>query len=107
MDSVIPAGMVADIANRSSNCVGLPRHVSLGVRGSRKVTLGVKGDKRLCIGKRISLALDIIGMHRMKRAAHQIRRLNRWKTNEIWLLGGKSKSGTINRVVCRGKYGRR
>ena len=46
-------------------------------------------------------------IHRMMAVRHQIRRLrrhNRWKTNEIWLLGEKSKSGTLDSVIFRGKY---
>ena len=46
-------------------------------------------------------------IHRMMAVRHQIRRLhrhNRWKTNEISLLGEKSKSGTLDSVIFRGKY---
>ena len=32
----------------------------------------------------------------MKRARHPIRRYKTRKTNEIWLLGAKYKSGTLN-----------
>jgi hypothetical protein len=38
------------------------------------------------------------GMHRMEKARHQMNRYKTRKTNEIWLLGVKCKSGTLDSV---------
>jgi len=35
-------------------------------------------------------------MHRIERARHPKKRYKTRKTNEIWLLGAKSKSGTLD-----------
>jgi hypothetical protein len=46
-----------------------------------------------------SILIGADEMHRLKRRAHRIEMHsthNSWKTNEIWLLGEKSKSGTLN-----------
>ncbi len=37
-------------------------------------------------------------MHRMEKARHQMNRYKTRKTNEIWLLGAKYKSGTLDSV---------
>jgi hypothetical protein len=35
-------------------------------------------------------------VHRMENVRHRIKRYKTRKTNEIWLLGAKSKSGTLD-----------
>ena len=55
----------------------------------RRNAAGIAGERKPERGSKKSV-------HRMEKARHPMERYKTSKTNEIWLLGAKSKSGTLD-----------